>query len=220
MDSRLTHISKEISYALRHAPWEYELELDEQGFVPIEQLLQAMNEGRDEGDAVALTDLERIVAESDKQRHEIDGGRIRALYGHSVPKRIERLAAEPPAVLYHGTSHEAARRILAEGLRPMGRQYVHLSCDVETAEAVGKRRDRSPIILAIDTKRADGDGVAFYRGNDKVWLADSIPADCISVRKGSPYGRPSRQLTAEPADQRPRIPSSGHTARPEATHQA
>ena len=35
MDSRLTHISKEISYALRHAPWEYELELDEQGFVPI-----------------------------------------------------------------------------------------------------------------------------------------------------------------------------------------
>ena len=54
MDSKLTHISKEISYALRHAPWEYELELDEQGFVPIEQLLQALNEGRGEGDAVAL----------------------------------------------------------------------------------------------------------------------------------------------------------------------
>ena len=108
MDSRLTHISKEISYALRHAPWEYELELDEQGFVPIEQLLQAMNEGRDEDDAIALADLERIVAESDKQRHEIDGDRIRALYGHSVPKRIERLAAEPPAVLYHKTSRSKA----------------------------------------------------------------------------------------------------------------
>ena len=102
----------------------------------------------------------------------------------------------------------------------MGRQYVHLSCDVETAEAVGRRRDRSPIILSIDTKRADGDGVAFYRGNDKVWLADSIPTDCISVRRGSPYGRPSRQLTAESADQRPHISSSGHVARPEATHQA
>ena len=28
-----TKLSKEISYALRHAPWEYELELDEEGFV-------------------------------------------------------------------------------------------------------------------------------------------------------------------------------------------
>lgn len=26
-------LSREVSYALRHAPWEYELELDEQGWV-------------------------------------------------------------------------------------------------------------------------------------------------------------------------------------------
>ena len=26
-------LSKEISYALRHAPWEYELELDENGWL-------------------------------------------------------------------------------------------------------------------------------------------------------------------------------------------
>lgn len=32
-------LSKEISYALRHAPWEYELELDDEGWVDIEQLL-------------------------------------------------------------------------------------------------------------------------------------------------------------------------------------
>lgn len=41
----LKELSKEISYALRHAPWEYELELDEEGFVPIEQLIHALNEG-------------------------------------------------------------------------------------------------------------------------------------------------------------------------------
>lgn len=29
-----TELSKEISYALRHVPWKYELELDEEGFVP------------------------------------------------------------------------------------------------------------------------------------------------------------------------------------------
>ena len=37
-------LSKEISYALRHAPWEYELEMDEAGFVSLAQLLCAINE--------------------------------------------------------------------------------------------------------------------------------------------------------------------------------
>ena len=34
-----TMLSKEISYALRHVPWEYELEMDDQGWVPLKQLL-------------------------------------------------------------------------------------------------------------------------------------------------------------------------------------
>lgn len=37
-------LSKEVSYALRHAPWKYELELDEEGWVNIDQLLFAMYE--------------------------------------------------------------------------------------------------------------------------------------------------------------------------------
>lgn len=39
----LVELSKGISYALRHAPWEYELELDEEGWVDIEQLLAALH---------------------------------------------------------------------------------------------------------------------------------------------------------------------------------
>ena len=41
MDDRA--LSKEISYALRHAPWEYELEMDEEGAVPVVQLLDALH---------------------------------------------------------------------------------------------------------------------------------------------------------------------------------
>ena len=39
-------LSKEISYALRHAPWEYELEMDEAGWIPVGQLLDALNKMR------------------------------------------------------------------------------------------------------------------------------------------------------------------------------
>jgi len=40
-----TKLSKRISYILRHAPWEYELELDDEGWVALSQLLGALNSG-------------------------------------------------------------------------------------------------------------------------------------------------------------------------------
>ena len=178
MNARLTAISKEVSYALRHRPDEYGLELDEHGFVEIDDLLAALN-AKDPDRDVTRADLERIIAESSKKRHQIVGDRIRAAYGHSTKERIEAEPAEPPAVLYHGTSRAAAEQILVEGIEPMGRQYAHLSADVETAMAVGARHDSKPALLKVDAAAAHAAGVSFYVGNDKVWLADRVPAEFV-----------------------------------------
>lgn len=177
----LVELSKEISYALRHAPWEYELELDEQGFVPIAQLLHALNESGTYEREVTQADLEQIIANSEKKRHEIVGDKIRALYGHTIPQIIKKEPGIPHAVLYHGTTHRALPQILQDGLKPMQRQYVHLSIDVETATRVGKRRDPEPVILKIDTEAAQKAGIQFYIGNDKVWLCNRVPKECITV---------------------------------------
>ncbi len=56
----------------------------------------------------------------------------------------------------------------------MGRNYVHLSVDWETASSVGKRKDSKPTILKIDAKGAFKSGVRFYQGNENVWLVDNI----------------------------------------------
>ncbi len=176
-------LSKEVSYALRHAPWEYELELDENGFVPVEQLLHSLNSLNKYGRDVTKEDLEYIIANSDKKRHEIVGDKIRALYGHSVPNKIEKVPSIPPDVLYHGTAKRFLDSIMKDGLLPMKRQYVHLSVDMDTATVVGKRRDDNPIILEIDAKAASDDGIAFYIGNDKVWLCDKLPAKYIKIPK-------------------------------------
>ena len=45
--------------------------------------------------------------------------------------------------------------------------------------AVGARHDRKPALLKVDAAAAHAAGVAFYRGNDKVWLADRVPADFV-----------------------------------------
>ena len=173
-------LSKEISYALRHAPWEYELELDSEGFVPTSQLLEAINENGKHGRVITVNDIEYIIANSDKTRFEIQGDRVRALYGHTIPMHISKESIVPPAILYHGTTNKAAKIILKDGLKPMKRQYVHLSVDTDTAVQVGKRRDSDPVILKIDAAKAHSDGVVFYKGNDKVVLADFIAPKYIS----------------------------------------
>jgi putative RNA 2'-phosphotransferase len=61
----------------------------------------------------------------------------------------------------------------------MGRQYVHLSVDKATAEQVGRRKAEVPILLAVNADEAFANGIAFYLGNDLVWLADFIPAAFI-----------------------------------------
>ena len=164
-------LSKEISYALRHAPWEYELEMDEEGFVPFEQLLNALEITKD--------DVIKVMEISEKKRLELEGDKIRALYGHSIPMHIKKIEGTPPAILYHGTSKRVIPSIKETGLLPMKRQYVHLSVDEETATAVGKRRDSSPVLLKIDTQQACTDGIKFYIGNDKVWLCDKLPVKYI-----------------------------------------
>jgi putative RNA 2'-phosphotransferase len=173
-------LSRVVSHALRHEPWLYELELDEAGWVSVQSLVEALRLERG-WSSLTVGDVEAMVAGAGKQRHEIRGGRIRALYGHSLPGRIDRVPAAPPVELFHGTSPAAAEAIRVDGLHPMGRQFVHLSADRDTARAVGARKAPEPVILAVAAREAAAAGVAFYVGNEKVWLADSVPARFIEV---------------------------------------
>ena len=168
-------LSKEISYALRHAPWEYNLELDKEGFIDIKKFLQELNKRQKREREIVLEDLYEVIKQSDKKRLEITENKIRALYGHTSIV-VEKKESIPPRFLYHGTTHKAINLIMEKGLLPMQRQFVHLSIDIETAISVGSRRDSQPIILKIDTQKAINEGIKFYKGNEQIWLCDSMPS--------------------------------------------
>ena len=174
------YISKKMSYALRHNPAKYGLELAADGSVELSRFLKAMNGMHHFDPPLTEAIIREVMAGADKQRFAVEDGRIRALYGHSIPGNVTHREAEPPSVLYHGTSRKAMESILRLGLLPMGRQYVHLSADVETARQVGARRDCRPVILTVDAARAAENGVRFYVGNDKVWRAAEIPPRYLS----------------------------------------
>lgn len=177
----LRQLSRAVSHALRHEPWLYELELDDEGWTPIDQLLQSLRRTRRDWVDLTRDDLAAMVATAEKQRHEIEGDRIRALYGHSLPGRLTLRRATPPRTLFHGTSPEAWPRIRNEGLLPMDRQYVHLSVDLATAQQVGARKAAEPVVLAVRALEAHDAGVEFLVGNQSVWLADSVPPEFVEL---------------------------------------
>jgi putative RNA 2'-phosphotransferase len=178
--AELVELSKAVARVLRHRPWAYEIELDEAGWTPVEDLREALGRSSSRWHDIQTADLEEMIARSSKRRYEISGARIRALYGHSLPGRIAVTPAVPPATLFHGTSVTAAVAILAGGLVPMRRQYVHLSVEVEMARQVGRRKGPEPVILTVAAGDASAAGVVFYHGNEMVWLADRVPPEFIA----------------------------------------
>lgn len=177
MTKKEVKASKTISYALRHNPEEFGITLDKEGWVDIGLFIAALMR---HGCVVTRNQIQKIIVESDKKRFEIRDNKIRATYGHSVEQKIEYIPQEPPEFLYHGTSGRAYSQILTEGLKPMSRQYVHLSSDYETAIKVGLRHDSHPIILFVDAMGMYRDGFRFFHtANDSTWLCECVPQDYI-----------------------------------------
>jgi putative RNA 2'-phosphotransferase len=164
--------SKTLVYALRHDPAKFGLNPDEEGWVDLQKFLIVMKITKDQ--------LDSIIRNMDKKRLEVKDNKIRAAYGHSYSSKVKREETSPPEILYHGTPSFTAYIIRKEGLKPMSRQYIHLSTNPKTATIVGQRRQENPIILQIDAKKAFEDGVKFYHSNEDVWLADYIPPQYIS----------------------------------------
>ncbi|WP_244562961.1 RNA 2'-phosphotransferase [Paenibacillus uliginis] len=173
-------LSKGVAHALRHAPWEYELEMDSEGWVETEQLVMALRLDK-QWDLLQAGDLSNMLDAADKKRYEIKDGKIRALYGHSFPQKIKKSPGTPPPVVYHGTPRHLVEQIMNDGLRPMGRQYVHLAAESDMAIMVGKRRDSEPVLLGIHAEMASKDGIIFYQGNNTVWLSDFVPSRYIYI---------------------------------------
>jgi len=175
-------LSKEISYALRHAPHEYGLELDAEGWVGIEQLIDGFKEKKGYK-GILEGDIINMIEASKKKRHECFDGKIRALYGHSLEKKIVKDAKIPPTVLYHGTAKRFIESIMEQGILAQKRQYVHFSEDIETAIIAGNRHDATPVILKVDARSAHADGILFFHGGEKIWLSELIPPQYLEINE-------------------------------------
>jgi putative RNA 2'-phosphotransferase len=170
--NKLTKASKFLSLILRHKPDEIGLTLDAEGWAPISEIIDKSQS------KMPLTKelIEQVVSTSDKQRFKLsdDGLMIRANQGHSIKVDLKLSPKEPPAILYHGTDSRFMDSINQEGLKPGQRHHVHLSTDIATATAVGKRYGKV-VILEIDAEAMQKQGYKFFLSDNNVWLTENVP---------------------------------------------
>ena len=134
-----------------------------------------------------MEDIEAVVYDGEKQRFEIEDGRIRARYGHSFPIELGVDPTEPPEFLYKGVSPKEVEGILSEGLTPIDRQFVHLSFESEVAAQMGGGRGRPSEVIRVAAQEAHEAGIAFFDCGPTM-LTEQVPAGFLTLE-----GRPERE---------------------------
>jgi putative RNA 2'-phosphotransferase len=174
-------ISKFLSLVLRHDPQKIGIQLDECGWVSIEELLEKAKLNHVQ---INLEQLNRVVETNDKKRFAIseDGTKIRASQGHSIQVDLRLTETKPPTTLYHGTSTKFIDQIMNEGLKPMKRQHVHLSSDIITATKVGQRHGQ-PVVLTVHSELLYQDGCNFYLSDNGVWLTSFVDQKYLELQQ-------------------------------------
>lgn len=179
-EQRFKAISKAMSWVLRHEAERLKLTIDPEGYVPLTEVIDAINTHASLNATEA--EIHQVVHAGDagKQRFSIVDDFIRANYGHTLAVEVSHPVAVPPVTLYHGTSSHKVDKIMAEGLKPMLRQFVHLTTEHALACSVGARHGR-PIVLGVDAMKAHAAGISFFKANERFWLSRLIPPDFVGV---------------------------------------
>ena len=179
-------LSRFLALVLRHRAHQFDLAVDEEGFVAMDPLLEVIRSqsGLDE---VTREDLELLTREGDRKRYEIRDDAIRATYGHSFRRPIRYAAVEPPEHLFVGVASAQVQEVRLHGLRPEGRQYIHLSEKADEAREVGSRHSGDATVVTVLALEASQSGIPFHRPADGLYLALQLPARFLDLQVQ--YGR-------------------------------
>ena len=178
-DRELNALSRIMAGALRHFPDKLGLIMDGRGWVDISSFVDALGTSRSGFDWLRVHHMEALVATDSRGRYQIDGGMIRATYGHTIDVNLNDLPLASIDEFFYPVTEEEADMIIEGGLHPTDRRKVHLSGSIEKALEAGKVRTEEPLILRIDGKKAKKDGITIYRASNDVYVTDEIDAKYI-----------------------------------------
>ena len=175
--TKTEQLGRLVAGGLRHFPDDLGLEMNSRGWVELAKLGEVVA-GRYRWASKEL--LIALVESDPKQRYEINNGKIRARYGHSVDVELDHPENRLP-FLYYGASEEEADRIIEIGLKSASQRYVHLSTTAEKAWHVATFRTGNPRVIQADAALAREAGVKMMTVNDDIVISETIPARFLCI---------------------------------------
>lgn len=173
----MSGLSRYLSKLLRHNPELLDLDYDLHGYVEVNQLIERINERSKY--TINKEILDELVEEDNKGRFKYskDGLYIKACQGHTIDIEVELNYIKPPDILFHGTTLEAYELIKKCGyIDKMKRHDVHLYKDIDKAwQSAKRRKNKTPVVLEIDSKRMYEDGYIFGESDNHVWCIKRVP---------------------------------------------
>jgi len=182
-DRELSSLSRIMAGALRHFPEKLGIMMDGHGWVDISDLIEAIGTGRSGFRWLRKKHIKALVETDPRERYQVDGGMVRATYGHTIDIDLSDLPESNLDKYYYPVTEEEADMIVEGGLHPVDRKKVHLSGSIEKAKEAGKVRTDEPLILEIDGKKAHKDGVKIYHAGKDVYISDGIDSKYISMKE-------------------------------------
>jgi putative RNA 2'-phosphotransferase len=179
-DKELNSLGRIMAGVLRHFPEKLGLAIDGRGWVDISKFVDAIGGSRSGFHWLKNQHIEAIALTDPKGRYQVDGGMIRATYGHTVDVFLDDLPLADLPKYFYPAAEEEIDMILEGGLNPIDRKQVHLSGSMEKAIEAGKVRTEQPLILKIDGKKAHKDGLKIYHAGHDVYVTERVDAKYLS----------------------------------------
>ncbi|MGC2289929.1 MAG: RNA 2'-phosphotransferase [Thermoplasmata archaeon] len=179
-DRELDHLGRVVTGVLRHFPEKYGLQMDPHGWIALPQLVRNISNQHRGYRWLRVHHIVAIAETDAKGRYEVKDDRIRATYGHTLDVDLDLPTDHIPEQLFFPVTPEEATIVLEVGLKPSDRKKVHLSKTAADARSAGAVRTPNPVLLAVDTKKAQDSGVVIKRAGKTVFLVDSVPAEFLS----------------------------------------
>ncbi|MDR7417709.1 MAG: RNA 2'-phosphotransferase [Armatimonadota bacterium] len=170
---RRARLSRLVALVLRHRPEEVGVRLDSGGYADLEALAAGLAT-QPGWESLSSTDL-LALAQADPRRYEVRDGRIRARYGHTIRVEEPGEPALPPEWLYIGVRAADVASLRDDGLRPAGRQHLHLATTPQAALEVGRRHAPDAVVVVVFARRAADSGTVFRRAGPALFLTDYVP---------------------------------------------
>ena len=187
-------LSMTLSRILRHDAMKLKLNMNSDGRVAVNELLQYLNRSDKKTVSCTIDHIAQVVRDNDKKRFELsnvsDVLMIRAVQGHTISRindeELLELVTNPSVIpiCVHGTYKNALPSIMSRGLNRMKRNHIHFSAgEPNDSRVISGMRRSCEVLIYIDVSRAMQAGIQFYRSLNNViltrGLSDSgtIPAD-------------------------------------------